>query len=104
MPRPGAIDELPITACSTVETARATPARVPSSAGRGGARSRPAPRAPAFLIIELEQPNACLRVGDTVEFVVGYADTTVVLHDELYGIRDDRVEVVWPILGRGKLR
>jgi len=39
-----------------------------------------------------------------VEFVAGYSDTTVFLHDELYGTREDRVEIVWPILGRGKLR
>jgi D-serine deaminase-like pyridoxal phosphate-dependent protein len=54
--------------------------------------------------IELEEPNEVLVVGDKIEFVVGYSDTTVCLHDELYGIRDGRVEVVWPILGRGKLR
>jgi D-serine deaminase-like pyridoxal phosphate-dependent protein len=54
--------------------------------------------------IELKEPNTNLRVGDKVEFVVGYSDTTVFLHDELYGITDERVEVVWPILGRGKLR
>jgi len=54
--------------------------------------------------VELEQPNTRLGVGDKVEFIVGYSDTTVFLHDELYGSRDGRVEVVWPILGRGKLR
>jgi D-serine deaminase-like pyridoxal phosphate-dependent protein len=26
------------------------------------------------------------------------------LHDELYAIRDARVEAVWPVLGRGKFR
>jgi len=54
--------------------------------------------------VELEEPNTSLKVGDKLEFVVGYSDTTVALHDELYGIRNDRVEVIWPILGRGKLR
>jgi D-serine deaminase-like pyridoxal phosphate-dependent protein len=54
--------------------------------------------------IELGEPNHTLRVGDTLEFVVGYGDTTVHLHDEMYGIRDGAVEVVWPILGRGKSR
>jgi hypothetical protein len=36
--------------------------------------------------------------------VVGYTDTTTMLHDELYAIRDGRVEAVWPVLGRGKFR
>ncbi len=54
--------------------------------------------------ITLEQPSAWPKVGDKIEFVVGYSDTTVMLHDEIYGIRDGKVEVVWPVLGRGKLR
>jgi D-serine deaminase-like pyridoxal phosphate-dependent protein len=54
--------------------------------------------------IELEEPNTALKVGDKLEFLVGYSDTTVHLHEEMFGIRDSRVEVVWPILGRGKLR
>jgi hypothetical protein len=35
--------------------------------------------------------------------LVGYSDTTVCLHDQLVGTRGDCVEVVWPVLGRGKL-
>ena len=54
--------------------------------------------------VELDQPNHFLKVGDKLEFVVGYSDTTVHLHEEMIGIRDGRAEIVWPILGRGKLR
>lgn len=54
--------------------------------------------------VELDQPNRSLKVGDKLEFVVGYSDTTVHLHEEMIGMRDGRVEIVWPILGRGKLR
>ncbi len=54
--------------------------------------------------IELDQPNHALKVGDKLEFVVGYSDTTVHLHEEIVGTRNGRVEIVWPILGRGKLR
>ena len=54
--------------------------------------------------IELDAPSATPDVGDKIEFVVGYSDTTTMLHDELYGTRDGIVEVVWPIAGRGKLR
>ena len=53
--------------------------------------------------IELEQPAELPRVGDKLELVVGYTDSTVVLHDVLYGVRDGCVESAWPILGRGKL-
>ena len=54
--------------------------------------------------IELAEAAVCPRVGDRVEFVAGYCDSTLFLHDELYGIRAGRVEAVWPILGRGKTR
>jgi D-serine deaminase-like pyridoxal phosphate-dependent protein len=52
--------------------------------------------------LTLSEPTS-LQVGDKVEFVVGYSDTTVFLHDVLYGARGGIVEVVWPIVGRGKL-
>jgi D-serine deaminase-like pyridoxal phosphate-dependent protein len=45
-----------------------------------------------------------LKIGDKVELVVGYGDFTTVLHDEFHGFRNDRLEVIWPILGRGKLQ
>jgi D-serine deaminase-like pyridoxal phosphate-dependent protein len=54
--------------------------------------------------LELSTPNTNLKVGDRLEFVVGYSDTTMHLHDELFGVRDGIVETAWPILGRGKLR
>jgi D-serine deaminase-like pyridoxal phosphate-dependent protein len=54
--------------------------------------------------IELEAPSTTRHIRDKIEFVVGYTDTTVHLHKELYAVRDGRVEVVWPLLGRGKLR
>src|SRR5262245_9768044 len=54
--------------------------------------------------IEMAAPSACPGVGEHVEFVAGYCDSTLFLHDELYGVRDGRVETVWPILGRGKTR
>jgi D-serine deaminase-like pyridoxal phosphate-dependent protein len=53
--------------------------------------------------IELQAPSATPRIGDSVEFVAGYGDTTVHMHDTLYGIRDGVVEVEWPVLARGKL-
>lgn len=54
--------------------------------------------------IDLRAPTAVPRVGDRVEFVAGYSDSTVFLHEELYGVRSGRLEVIWPIWGRGKTR
>ncbi len=53
--------------------------------------------------IELDRPTPTPRVGDKLEFIVGYSDTTVVLHNRIYGIRDGMVEAIWPLLGRGQL-
>ena len=54
--------------------------------------------------IELNDPSETPRVGDRLEWVVGYSDTTVHLHEEIYATRKGRIEAVWPILGRGKIR
>ncbi len=54
--------------------------------------------------IEQESADDTLRVGDNLEFVAGYSDTTVHLHDEMIGVRGDRIEIIWPILGRGKTK
>lgn len=55
-------------------------------------------------ILTLDQPNETRKVGDTLDFVVGYGDGTVFMHDTMYGIRKGIVETAWPVLGRGKLR
>jgi D-serine deaminase-like pyridoxal phosphate-dependent protein len=54
--------------------------------------------------VTLAAPDSTVKVGDGFDFVVGYGDSTVFLHDKLYGIRDGIVEVVWAIQGRGRIR
>jgi D-serine deaminase-like pyridoxal phosphate-dependent protein len=54
--------------------------------------------------VELAEAAAAPRVGEHVEFVAGYSDATVFLHDDLYGARGGRLETIWPILGRGRTR
>lgn len=54
--------------------------------------------------LQLGPESRNLKIGDKVELVVGYADFTTVLHDNFYGFRNERLEVIWPILGRGKLQ
>jgi D-serine deaminase-like pyridoxal phosphate-dependent protein len=54
-------------------------------------------------LLDLNGPQVPVRVGDKVNFIVGYGDNTVYLHDQLYGVRKGKVELVWDIQGRGKL-
>ncbi len=96
---------------------RAAPTRIVTDAGfksLGTASALPEPKgidgvkAAKFSAehgtIELEAPNDTVRVGDKLEWYVGYTDNTVILHDTLYGVRKGIVEVAWPIVGRGKLQ
>lgn len=49
-------------------------------------------------VLTLSKDNNSIKVGDIFDFVVGYTDSTLFLHDKLYGIRNGIVEVVWDIL------
>ncbi len=53
--------------------------------------------------LTLEPGAAPLHVGDRLNFIVGYGDLTVFLHDRLFGLRKNKVEAIWDIQGRGKL-
>ncbi len=55
-------------------------------------------------IIVLGAPNDQPKVGDGLDFMLGYGDVTVFMHDVLYGVRNGVVETEWPIAGRGKLQ
>lgn len=55
-------------------------------------------------IITLSAPSDQPKVGDGLDFILGYGDVTVFLHDVLYGVRDGIVETEWAIAGRGKLQ
>ncbi|HEX4635250.1 MAG TPA: DSD1 family PLP-dependent enzyme [Rhizomicrobium sp.] len=54
--------------------------------------------------LELESPSDWPRVGDRVEFIPGYTDTTVHLHEEMVVLRNGRIEAVWKVAGRGKIK
>lgn len=41
-------------------------------------------------------------VGDKLELIVSHCDPVVNLYDQMYGVRGDTVEVIWPVAGRGK--
>jgi D-serine deaminase-like pyridoxal phosphate-dependent protein len=105
-----------LTVSSTV-TSRPTSLRIVTDAGRKTMSRDTALPVPVGLYgvksvglsaehgqIDLDEPNLSVKVGDRLHWIVGYADTSVHLHEHMYGVRDGIVEVVWPILGRGKLR
>jgi D-serine deaminase-like pyridoxal phosphate-dependent protein len=101
----------------TTVTSRPTPNRIVCDAGKKTMSSDAAVPEPLGLgtlrsvrlsaehgAVELETPSETPRVGDRLEWVVGYSDTTVHLHDDIYATRRGRIEAVWPIVGRGRIR
>lgn len=54
-------------------------------------------------ILALDAHAPPLNVGDRINFIVGYEDLTLFLHDRLVGMRNNTVEIIWDIQGRGKL-
>lgn len=52
---------------------------------------------------DLPAPSAAPAVGERIELLMGYGDTSVHLHETLVGVRGGKVEIVWPLLGRGRL-
>ena len=44
------------------------------------------------------------RVGERVSIIPLHQEMCLNLHDELVGVRDGRVEVIWPVAGRGKVK
>jgi D-serine deaminase-like pyridoxal phosphate-dependent protein len=55
-----------------------------------------------FGAIRYETASKQYKVGDKLELIVPHCDPVVNEYDVLFGTRQDRVEVVWPISARGK--
>jgi D-serine deaminase-like pyridoxal phosphate-dependent protein len=101
----------------TTVTSRPTPTRIILDAGRKAlppdiAIPQPLGLAPLTAMkfsaehttIELVEPSEVPKIGDKVEFVVGYSDMTVFLHEEIVGHRRGKIEAVWRVAARGRLR
>lgn len=54
--------------------------------------------------IALDHPSDTPAIGDKLRLGIGYSDQAVHLHECLIGVRNNRVEAVWPIAARGKLQ
>ena len=112
------VDLQPALFVQTTVTSRPTPYRIICDAGFKSLPSNDGSPAPLGLTqgvrkvissaehgaVELQSPNDTLQVGDLLDFVVGYGDGTVYLHEVMVGVRNGIVECIWPILGRGKLQ
>ena len=114
--RLGVDHEYALTVLATV-TSRPTPTRIVCDAGKKAMSvdaALPQPRdvpgvgavrlSAEHGILTLDEPCDAPAVGDAIEFIVGYSDTTVCLHDTIAAVRDGVVEAVWSLDGRGKLR
>jgi 3-hydroxy-D-aspartate aldolase len=55
-----------------------------------------------FGVIRYETANRSYKVGDKLELIVPHCDPVVNEYDQMYAIRNDRVEAVWPIAARGR--
>ncbi len=50
----------------------------------------------------IHDPNDRLQLNDRLKLVPGHCDPTCNLHDWYIGIRDNRVECLWPVSARGR--
>src|SRR6185312_7460628 len=104
-----------LTVLATV-ISRPTPTRVILDAGKKamsgdsalprplGLASRAIKLSAEHAAIELEAPGEAPRIGETVELVVGYTDTTVHLHTQMVTRRGGAVQGAWAIAGRGRIK
>jgi D-serine deaminase-like pyridoxal phosphate-dependent protein len=97
-------------------TIRPTDTRVIIDAGKKAMSSDAAAPMPLGVVAErvglsaehgtivLAEANDKPRIGDKLELIVGYSDTTVHLHEEIVAVRNGRIEAVWCIAGRGRIK
>ncbi|KIC14037.1 MULTISPECIES: 3-hydroxy-D-aspartate aldolase BhcC [unclassified Leisingera] len=50
----------------------------------------------------VSDPSGALKVGDKLRLVPGHCDPTANVHDWYVGVRNGKVETVWPVSARGK--
>ena len=54
--------------------------------------------------LNIQRSERRYRVGERLSVIPNHVCTTVNMHDEVYGVRGERVEEVWRVEGRGKVR
>ncbi len=53
--------------------------------------------------LDLSEARQALKLGDKIKLIPGHCDPTVNLYDWYVGVRDGRVEALWPVTARGAL-
>ena len=51
---------------------------------------------------EIEDPDGAVKINDKLRLVPGHCDPTCNVHDWYVGVRNGKVESLWPITARGK--
>lgn len=54
--------------------------------------------------VDVSQSSHRFQVGERLTWIPLHQEMALNLHDELVGYRGEQVEVVWPVLGRGKVK
>jgi D-serine deaminase-like pyridoxal phosphate-dependent protein len=54
--------------------------------------------------VDLTRAERQFAIGDRVHIIPNHICVAVNLHEQVYGVRGDRVEEVWKVEGRGKLQ
>jgi D-serine deaminase-like pyridoxal phosphate-dependent protein len=54
--------------------------------------------------LNITRSDRSYRIGERLSVIPNHVCTTVNMHDEIYGVRDERVEEVWRVEGRGKVK
>lgn len=55
-------------------------------------------------ILEWDEGQPGVQIGDRIAMIPSHIDTTVVLHEKYYACRKGRVEAIWNVSGRGKVQ
>ncbi len=51
---------------------------------------------------EIEDPQNVLKINERLRLVPGHCDPTCNIHDWYVGVRNGKVETLWPVSARGK--
>lgn len=54
--------------------------------------------------IELSAPNRQVQMGDRLRLNIGYSDQVVHLHEQLFVLKGEAIDAVWPTSARGRLQ
>ncbi|WP_227356156.1 alanine racemase [Haladaptatus salinisoli] len=54
--------------------------------------------------LDISESEESVDVGDQIEFIVPHVCATINLHDTIIGVRNDRVEELWDVQARGKVK